>query len=75
MEDLNPYERATKLLRKYDKRKYGLMMLERELNKAAREYGQSIGCTGYSKDHLRSDMLAKERFSNLTNGGSRRTAA
>ena len=54
--------RAIRLLERYDRRKKGLHLLERELAKAAREYGLAKGCRAYSADNLRNEVHNIRRF-------------
>lgn len=44
---------AAALLRKYDKMRHELRLLEHDLAKACADYGRSQGVWGYTKDHLR----------------------
>jgi hypothetical protein len=44
---------AVRLLRRYDKLRSELRMLEPALNKACADYGRSVGIYGYTKNHLR----------------------
>lgn len=57
------YERAVKLLNRFDKRKRGLRLLEMELDRLAVQVGREMGCYGYTKDHLRIRVHNEERFS------------
>jgi hypothetical protein len=43
---------ATHLLRRYDTMRREMRALERELNRAATDYGREIGCFGFTKDML-----------------------
>lgn len=47
---------ATALLRKYDKMRYELRLLEHELAKACTDYGRSQGIWGFNRDHLRMQL-------------------
>jgi hypothetical protein len=48
---------AAALLRKYDKMRSDLRMLEHQLNRACADYGRThLGVYGYSKDHLRMQL-------------------
>lgn len=44
---------AAALLRKYDKMRAELRLLEHDLAKACADYGRSQGVWGYTRDHLR----------------------
>lgn len=44
---------AAALLRKYDRMRSDLRVLEHELGKACAAYGRTIGVWGYTRDHLR----------------------
>lgn len=44
------------MLRKYDRMRSEMRVLERELNKACADYGRSIGIWGFTKDHLRMQL-------------------
>lgn len=46
-------KKVAAMLRKYDRMRNDLRVLERELNKACADYGRSIGVWGYTRDHLR----------------------
>ena len=46
-------KKAAKLLRRYDKLRTELRVLEHDLARACADYGRSIGVYGLSKDHLR----------------------
>lgn len=41
------------MLRKYDRMRNDLRVLERELNKACADYGRTQGIWGFTRDHLR----------------------
>lgn len=56
------YDRAVKLLKRFDKRKRGLRLLEMELDRLAVQVGRDMGCYGYTKDHLRIYVHNQERF-------------
>lgn len=47
---------AAALLRKYDKLRAEMRVLEHELAKACTEYGKSIGVWGFNRDHLRMQL-------------------
>jgi hypothetical protein len=44
---------AAALLRKYDKMRHELRLLEQDLSKACTDYGRTQGLWGFNKDHLR----------------------
>lgn len=46
-------KKVAAMLRKYDRMRNDLRVLERELNKACADYGRTIGVWGYTRDHLR----------------------
>jgi len=46
-------EHATRLLRRYDNMRKEMRELERQLNKAATDYGRELGYYGFTKDMLR----------------------
>ena len=54
--DNQEQEHAIVLLRRYDKLKAELMQVERELGKAAADYGRVRGWWGFSRDHLRNHL-------------------
>lgn len=47
---------AAAMLRKYDRMRNELRVLEHELAKACAEYGKSQGIWGFTKDHLRMQL-------------------
>lgn len=47
---------AAKLLRRYDKLKAELLMLEPELNRACADYGRDKGVWGFRPEHLRIEL-------------------
>lgn len=50
------------MLRKYDKQRHELRLLESELNKACADYGRTQGLWGFNKDHMRM-QLEREKAS------------
>lgn len=44
---------AAALLKRYDKMRHELRLLEHDLAKACADYGRTLGVWGYTKDHLR----------------------
>jgi hypothetical protein len=46
-------EHATRLLNRYDNMRKEMRELERQLNKAATDYGRELGYYGFTKDMLR----------------------
>lgn len=60
MENLTTKQRATLLLREYDEMRARLRIVERELAKAAAEYGRETGHWGFNKDHLRIQLQNEE---------------
>ena len=54
--------RAIRLLDRLDLRSQRLKLLEREVAKAAREYGAAKGCKAYSITHLRNEIHNVRRF-------------
>ena len=44
------------MLRKYDKQRHELRLLEIELNKACADYGRTQGLWGFNKDHMRMQL-------------------
>lgn len=44
------------MLRKYDRMRNALRVLEHELGKACAEYGRSQGIWGFTRDHLRMQL-------------------
>jgi len=47
---------AAALLRRYDKVRHELRLLEHNLAKACADYGRSQGVWGFNKDHLRMQL-------------------
>lgn len=47
---------AAALLRRYDKLKHELRVLEHDLAKACTDYGKSQGIWGFTRDHLRMQL-------------------
>ena len=47
---------AAALLRRYDKMRTELRLLEHELAKACSDYGRSQGVWGFNRDHLRMQL-------------------
>lgn len=47
---------AAALLRKYDRMRNELRVLEHELAKACVAYGKTQGVTGFTRDHLRMQL-------------------
>lgn len=47
---------AAAMLRKYDRMRNDLRVLEHELGKACAAYGRTIGVWGYTRDHLRMQL-------------------
>ena len=46
-------KKVAAMLRKYDRMRNDLRVLERELNKACVDYGRTQGIWGFTRDHLR----------------------
>ena len=56
-------KQATQLLRKYDKMKSDLRLLEQELNKAVRAYADEERLLGwYDKDKFRVSLIVQEEM-------------
>ena len=49
-------EPAIILLRRYDELRREMMQVERELGKAAADYGRARGWWGFTRDHLRNHI-------------------
>ena len=47
---------AATLLRRYDKMRHELRLLENDLAKACTDYGRTQGVWGFNKDHLRMQL-------------------
>ena len=47
---------AATLLRRYDKMRHELRLLEHDLAKACTDYGRTQGVWGFNKDHLRMQL-------------------
>ena len=43
-------------LRRFDKLRHEMRVLERELTRECADYGRSIGVWGFTKDHLRMQL-------------------
>lgn len=53
-------KKAAKLLRRYDKLRTELRVLEHDLAIACTDYGRTIGVWGLSKDHLRIQLMREQ---------------
>lgn len=53
-------KKAAKLLRRYDKLRTEMRVLEHDLAKACADYGRTIGVWGFTKDHLRIQVARDE---------------
>lgn len=53
-------KKAAKLLRRYDKLRTELRVLEHDLAIACADYGRTIGVWGLSKDHLRIQLMREQ---------------
>ena len=53
-------KKAVAMLRRYDKLRTELRILEHDLARACADYGRSIGVYGLSKDHLRIQLMREQ---------------